>query len=69
MARPVVITVREKTKAETFASAQEQAQALTRDDRCERLLVVYGPDSARVYVEGGPPSPAAGRTRPGRTPR
>lgn len=57
MARPLVITVRAKTNEAMLAAAQRQAQALTEADACERLLVVYGPDVARVYVEGAKPMP------------
>jgi hypothetical protein len=65
MGRPLVITVRAKTNEEMLAAAQAKAQALTEAHACERLLVVYGPDAARVYVEGAKPVPQR-RQRPSR---
>lgn len=65
MGRPLVITVRGKTNEAMLAAAQAQAQAFTEADACERLLVVYGPDAARMYVEGAKPVPPR-RPRPSR---
>ncbi|MEW5737631.1 MAG: hypothetical protein AB1938_01830 [Myxococcota bacterium] len=63
MGRPHVITVRAKTSEAVQTLAARRASRLTQDSGCQRLLVVYGPHAARMYVEGAQlaPSPARGR--------
>lgn len=65
MGRPHLITVRAKTSEAVQAEAARRARRLTQDSGWDRLLVVYGPQGARMYVEGlevEPPSPARGRS-------
>ena len=57
MGRPLLITVRAKTLEAV------QAQALTESSACDRLLVVYEGDAARMYIEGAAPSGARERTQ------
>jgi hypothetical protein len=52
MQRPRLITVRGKTMKALQAAAAARTSRLTRDGGCERVLVVYGPHAARLYVEG-----------------
>ncbi|GMU61253.1 MAG: hypothetical protein AMXMBFR34_30160 [Myxococcaceae bacterium] len=62
MGRPHLITVRAKTSQALQVEAARRR--LTQDSGCDRLLVVYGPKGARMYVEGfaqPAPSPARGR--------
>jgi hypothetical protein len=62
MFRPRLITVRAKTQEAVRAEAAQRAQALTESSACERLLVVYGADAARMYVEGALPGRPRART-------
>jgi hypothetical protein len=52
MHRPRLITVPAKTQEAVRAEASQRAQALTKSSGCDRLLLVYGADGARMYVEG-----------------
>jgi len=63
MGRPLLITVRAKTLEAVQAQAARKAQALTESSACDRLLVVYEGDAARMYIEGAAPSGARERTQ------
>jgi hypothetical protein len=49
--------VRGASKAAIEAAAAKECAHQTADPDCERVLVVYGAQGAKVYVESTPPVP------------
>ena len=59
MTRPKVVRVTGASKAALVAAATRECEHQTAAASCERVLVVYGAQSANLYIESTPsPRPA-----------
>lgn len=49
--------VRAASKAALVAAATKECEQQTTKPSCERVLVVYGENAAKLYIEKTPPTP------------